>query len=119
MTHFLLFSFCWASANHSQIIHLGQPYILDPPEGYFPHFIPPVVLPLMYFMYILSYCLFVCVCDICFPKWNYSINFFFGHAHSMWKFPGQGLNLSHNCGTAGYLNPLLWARDQSCTSTAT
>ena len=28
----------------------------------------------------------------------------------MWKFLGQGLNLSHSCGNAGSFNLLRWAR---------
>ena len=42
--------------------------------------------------------------------------------HGIWKFPGQGLNLSctcdlhHSCSNAGSFNPLLWARAPNHTS---
>ena len=41
---------------------------------------------------------------------------FYGHAHSIWKFPGQGLHLSwrcdlhHSCSNIRSFNPLCWAR---------
>ena len=50
---------------------------------------------------------------------------FYGHTHSIWKFPGQGLNpshsckLSHSCCNAGSFNTLPWAGDQTYTSTVT
>ena len=31
---------------------------------------------------------------------------FNGCTHSIWKFLGQGLNLSCNCGNPGFFNPL-------------
>ena len=52
----------------------------------------------------------LCVCD---------------HTYGIWKFPGQGLNLSHGydlswrCSNAGSFNPQLWAGDQTYTSVAT
>ena len=55
------FLFCWSPANHFEIIHISQPCIPDPPGGYFPYFIPPVVLPLRCFMYTLNYCVYLCV----------------------------------------------------------
>ena len=45
--------------------------------------------------------------------------------HGIWKFPGQGLNLSHSsnlccsCSNTRFFNPLSWARDQTQASTAT
>ena len=54
--------------------------------------------------------------------------FFNGRTLSVWKFlgyGGQGLNRRHSCGlchthsSAGYLNPLRWARDRTQTYTAT
>ena len=50
---------------------------------------------------------------------------FFGHTHSIWKLPGQGLNpshscdLCHSCSNTGSFNPLHWAGYQTHTSTAT
>ena len=52
----------------------------------------------------------------------FKFDFFNGHAPGIWKFPGQGLNLSYSCnlhrscGNAASFNPLRWARDQTCTS---
>ena len=47
----------------------------------------------------------------------------FGCTHSIWKFPGQGLNLSCSsnrcCGNAGSFNPLHWARVWTCASVET
>lgn len=43
--------------------------------------------------------------------------FFKGHIYGMWKFPSQGMNLSHSynlrhgCGKAGSFNPLHEAGD--------
>ena len=54
-----------------------------------------------------------------------TIIFFNGHTSSIWNFPGQGLNSSHSydlychSGSTGSFNPLLWARDPTCTSEAT
>ena len=56
-----------------------------------------------------------------------SILFFFfnGHTHGIWKFPGQGLNLSHSynqchsCSNARSFNPSCWSRDQTHASGAT
>ena len=48
--------------------------------------------------------------------------FFNDHNSGMWKFPGQGLNLSHNCdleGNTGSFNPLSPARDGTCPSAVT
>ena len=45
--------------------------------------------------------------------------FFYGHTRGIWKFPGQGLNLSHSyslccsCDNAGSFYPLYQARDQT------
>ena len=59
---------------------------------------------------------------------SYSIshsNFFNGHTHNIWKFLGQGLNLSHSCdlghsyGNAGSFNPWPRAGNQTRTSTVT
>ena len=36
---------------------------------------------------------------------------FYGQTHGIWKFLGQGLNLSHSCSNAGSFNPLHQARD--------
>ena len=50
---------------------------------------------------------------------------YFGHTHGIWKFPGQGLylshscNLCHSCGSARFFNPLCQAVDWTCTSAAT
>jgi len=50
---------------------------------------------------------------------------FYGHTHSIWKFLGQGLNLSHSCNLchscskAKYFNSLHWAWDWTHTSRAT
>ena len=58
-------------------------------------------------------------------KTDFSLFFFYGHTHSIWKFPRQRLNPSHSCslryrhGNAGSFNPLCQARDQTHTSTAT
>ena len=31
-------------------------------------------------------------------RWLFSFFFqFYGHTHSIWKYPGQGLNASHSC----------------------
>ena len=49
---------------------------------------------------------------------------FFGCAYSMWKFPGQGLNLSHSynlhrsCGNTRSFKPPHWAGDRTCASAA-
>ena len=52
----------------------------------------------------------------------FTITFFFflnGHTHSIWKFLGQVLNVSHSCdlhhsrSNARSFNPLHWAGDQS------
>ena len=43
-----------------------------------------------------SYVWIMCVCwlmNVCIEREEF---FFFGCAHSMWKFPGQGLNLRHS-----------------------
>ena len=51
--------------------------------------------------------------------------FFYGCTLGTWKFPGQRLNLSHNCdlyyscSNAGSFNPLHRAGDWTYTSTAT
>ena len=42
-----------------------------------------------------------------------------GHNRSIWKFPGQGLNLSPSCNNAGSVNPSRWAGDWTCISAAT
>ena len=39
--------------------------------------------------------------------------------YGIWKFPGQGLNLSHGCGNVRSFNPLCQDRDWSCASTET
>ena len=60
------------------------------------------------------------------PILSYLIFFFFyGHIHGIWKFLGQGLNLSQSCdlhcscSKARSVNPLHWARDQTHTSAET
>ena len=36
--------------------------------------------------------------DFYFIYFLFNFNFFiYGHTHDIWKFPGQGLNPSHNC----------------------
>ena len=51
--------------------------------------------------------------------------FFFGYSHSIWKFPGQGLNLSHSyslchsCSKAESFNPLHWAGGPTHSSAVT
>ena len=60
-----------------------------------------------------------------FHYFYFIIFYFYGHIQGIWKFPGQGLNLSHSCdlswsySNAGSFNTLCWARDWTCTSTAT
>ena len=50
---------------------------------------------------------------------------FYGCTQSIWRFPGQGLNLSHSCypycicGNNGSFNPLCWARDRTRTAAMT
>ena len=50
---------------------------------------------------------------------------FYGHTHGIWKFRGQGLNLSFSCdlyhssGDARYYNSLHWAGDQTHASAVT
>ena len=54
-----------------------------------------------------------------------SIYFFICHTHGIWKFPGQGLNLSCSfdlllsCGNAGCFNPLHQAGYWTCASAVT
>ena len=64
--------------------------------------------------FVLSLCRFCCCCFCC-----------YGHAHGLWMFPGQELNLSHcshscnlhrTCSNAGSFNPLHQARDQTHAS---
>ena len=72
-------------------------------------------------------CVFECVLGgACAPMFFYWVLYFFnGDAHTTWKFPGQGLNLSHSCnlhcscGTSGSLNPLCSARDGTHTFAVT
>ena len=51
--------------------------------------------------------------------------FFNGCAHGIWKFSGQGVNLSHSCnlccscGNTGSFNPWRWAREPACASAVT
>ena len=42
-----------------------------------------------------------------------------GHTHSIWKFPGQGLNPSHSWGNTKSFNPLHQAGGRTHTSAAT
>ena len=42
----------------------------------------------------------------------------YGHTCGIWRFLGQGLNLSCSSGNAGSFNPLHWAGDQTSTSPA-
>ena len=52
--------------------------------------------------------------------WSHCFFFFFnGCTHSIWKFPGQGLNLSCSCYNMASFNPLCWARDWTRASTVT
>ena len=50
---------------------------------------------------------------------------FYDHTCSIWKFPGQGLNLSHSCAlqnscsNARSFNQLYQARDRTCASAET
>ena len=46
------------------------------------------------------------------PGASNSFFFFLFFFHSIRKFLGQGLNLSHSCVNARSLNPLCWARDR-------
>ena len=39
--------------------------------------------------------------------------FLFGCTHSMWKFPGQGSNVSCRCNLHQILNPMCWAKDRT------
>ena len=53
------------------------------------------------------------------------IHLFNGCTRDIWKFLGQGLNLSlscdlcHSCSNAGFFNPLHWVEDWTHASTAT
>ena len=73
--------------------------------------------------------IFSCACElsVCF-LWKYvysgSLTFFFNQNflwlhRGIWKFLGQGLNLSHSCSNARSFNPLSQARDLTHTSTVT
>ena len=44
---------------------------------------------------------------------------FDGGGHGIWKFLGQGLNVSSSCSSAGSFNPLKQAKDGTCASTET
>ena len=55
-----------------------------------------------------------CFCCCCFLLFCFFLFFFFSHAHSIWKFLGQGLNLSwscdllHSCSNARSLTHCAW-----------
>ena len=51
---------------------------------------------------------------------SFFLSFFYnGHTPGIWKFLGQGLNLSPSCGNSRSFNPLCWAKNQTHASAVT